>query len=420
MAHALSIFVSDSRRTTTLNTGIVLLAASVPALVAGPAAIGVASCLALLLLLAAIPPSEWYPGAIHAAKTPDGRRLIAVFLCWLPSFFITPDIPLTAEGWFLTTGAVVLCTTLWAMLRERRSAHKLMRQALLVSALIAVTLALAAFFIADEILSLIRFQGWVPSIPVERLKGFANAAALLVPAALWSGWRCGGVWRMAAAGYVVAAFVLIAAADTHAPIVAILGACIFAGVCAAIRMGRRRAVLSIAIGVLAVCVGVGAILATSPPAKDDGFRGAYLPTWLVDPHRQAIWAFTADAALSAPIFGHGIKAIDEVEGAHNTVPGLSRHAEYLPAHPHNWLLEIFSETGIVGTIPAMVFIAFYLFRLARDFVLHGVPESIAAGSVSAAYWASGLFNFSFWAEWWQVSHMLLIALILSTRSDEDR
>ena len=37
----------------------------------------------------------------------------------------------------------------------------------------------------------------------------------------------------------------------------------------------------------------------------------------------------------------------------------------------------------------------------------------AATAVSIGYWVSGLFNFSFWSAWWQVSFMVLLALCLS-------
>ena len=35
---------------------------------------------------------------------------------------------------------------------------------------------------------------------------------------------------------------------------------------------------------------------------------------------------------------------------------------------------------------------------------------LAALALGAAYWGSGLFNYSLWAPWWQTSYMLLTAI----------
>lgn len=418
MTHASAHMGSLAQTAVPLRVAVVLASASVPALVLGPAAIGVTFPLSLLILAAVVKPSSWWPGVREAGTTPAGIALALVLLCWLPSLMRTPDLMLTAEALGGTFGLVAATTALWAMLASLRCCQNLLRKALVVAALVAIGLALSSFLIADEILSVIRFQGWVPSVPADRLKAFANAAAMLVPAVIWGAWRFGTVWRVAAALYVIATLVLIGLAKTHAPVVALLGASGFAGVIVTARVRRHRPAIVPAVAILFVVVIATslAVLVATAPAEDAGSVDTYLPPWLVDPHRQVIWSFTSDAALTKPLLGYGINTINLVEGAGRHVPGLSPHAEYLPSHPHNWLLEIFAETGLVGTLPAVVFVTLLLTGFARASIREGDTVSLAAGCTSSAYWAAGLFNFSFWAEWWQLAHMVLLAVILSQRA----
>ncbi|MBK8909300.1 MAG: O-antigen ligase family protein [Rhodospirillales bacterium] len=416
MTHASALMGSLAQTAVPHRIAVVLVSASAPALVLGPAAIGVTFPVSLLILAAMVRPSAWWPAARDAATTPAGLVLALVVLCWLPSLVRSPDLALTVEALGGTFGMVAAATALWAMLTTLRCHHDLMRKALVVAALIAVSLALSSFLIADEILSVIRFQGWVPSVPADRLKAFANAAALLVPAVIWSAWRFGTVWRAFAVLYAIATLLLVGLAKTHAPLVALLSASAFAGVVVSARSGRRPAIVSAAAVAFAVVAATVAVLvATYAPENGVGVD-TYLPPWLVDPHRQFIWSFTFDVALTKPLLGYGINTINLVEGAGRHVAGLSPHAEYLPSHPHNWLLEILAETGLVGALPALVFVALLLTGFARAFIRGGDDAVLAAGCTSAAYWAAGLFNFSFWAAWWQLAHMVLLALILSQRA----
>ena len=105
--------------------------------------------------------------------------------------------------------------------------------------------------------------------------------------------------------------------------------------------------------------------------------------------------------------------INYVPGAFDQIPGYGYI--YIPAHPHNWVLEVLAETGVVGLAPLVAVVAMMLARLIRDYLRSQDPAILAATAVSIGYWVSGLFNFSFWSAWWQVSFMILLALCLSHR-----
>src|SRR3546814_12594177 len=84
----------------------------------------------------------------------------------------------------------------------------------------------------------------------------------------------------------------------------------------------------------------------SPPVPFQGRDSLRLPTFVIDAHRQVIWSFTLEHVAIAPWFGVGMNVVNNLPGAHELIPGIN--AEYIPSHPHNWILEIIVETGWIG------------------------------------------------------------------------
>ena len=76
-------------------------------------------------------------------------------------------------------------------------------------------------------------------------------------------------------------------------------------------------------------------------------------------------------------------------------------AELLPSHPHSWVLEILSETGIVGFIPFLCALGTAFYVICRR-ALAGSQPALAATGLFGVYFGAGLFSFSFWASWWQL------------------
>ena len=142
---------------------------------------------------------------------------------------------------------------------------------------------------------------------------------------------------------------------------------------------------------------------------------AALPTWLVDFQRQTIWRFTLDLGSDAPWFGRGINIINFLPGADAPMPGGG--LTMIPGHPHNWLIEVFAETGLIGVLGLVLVVAALAVRLGRDYLRRRDDAVSAALMVHVGYWASGLFSFSFWSAWWQVSYLLLMAFALAGRTD---
>ena len=118
--------------------------------------------------------------------------------------------------------------------------------------------------------------------------------------------------------------------------------------------GRAAASFLILLTVL-LALAVAWVLTRLPSPPDAGqiVDGVYhgpvvtgLPVSLVDAHRQYIWSFSFDTALTAPYFGHGIDVSNYLPGASVLIEKFNQ--TLIPSHPHSWLLEIFLETGAFG------------------------------------------------------------------------
>jgi O-antigen ligase len=112
-----------------------------------------------------------------------------------------------------------------------------------------------------------------------------------------------------------------------------------------------------------------------------------------------------------------MNTINFAPGADAVIPNTILKLKMIPSHPHNWVLEVMAETGVFGLLSLFGAIAVSTFHMIRKFLLNGDNAYLIAACMSVGYWVSGLFNFSFWSAWWQMSFVLIIALCLSQKSD---
>jgi O-antigen ligase len=140
-----------------------------------------------------------------------------------------------------------------------------------------------------------------------------------------------------------------------------------------------------------------------------------IPTWLVDPPRQAIWKFSLEASSDSRWFGIGANVIDKLPDARNW--NEVTKTRNIPLHPHNWIVEILVETGIVGLFLMIATIGYYSLNLARNYLRTGDTAFMAALCVWATYWVISLFSVSYWSSWLQITFLIATAICLSGRKD---
>ncbi len=390
-----------------------LVGIAVPCLVFGRAVTAVVLILAVLCIFFLPQRGACVQALAMQARRPFGVMLGVTFALWLPGVVFSLDPLRSVLVWtrmILFVGAAGL---IWAAFVEDARMLTPSLRALLVGTAIVLAVSLLALFAVPELLSFVRAKGWQATDAALGLKGFASAAMLLVPVVLWSWYRLGGKWIYCAVAEALGLLVIIGGTVSRSAIAGLLAMLIAGGIMATWSRRQRRVTALAALVVCAMTLAVLAWLYTRPMSPAGAEAPWGMPLWVVDFHRQAIWKFTFGVAMDSPWFGHGINMINYVPGAFDRIPGYA--FIYIPAHPHNWVLEVLTETGVVGLAPLLVVVAMMLARLTRGYLRSRDPAILTAMAVSIGYWVSGLFNFSFWSAWWQVSFMILLALCLSHR-----
>ncbi len=386
---------------------------ALPLIEIGRAVMAVALVAALGAILLMPDRKRRFRDLILAVRSPVGLAVILLFLVWLPSVLQSIDPAKSIFVWsrmlvYLAGGVV-----LWSFLKDDEAALAVVARAMILGVL--ATLAIAAFNFAGlpEVLNLLRLRGWNFYTPINMMKSYSTTGASLVPVLLWLGWRTGGRWwrlaLLAASGLVVVALLNRSGA-------AMVGLLAGGGLALVACVSARRGVAPFAAVFAAVAVAgaAGLLWFSGQSIADYGDPATFpLPPHVVDDHRQAIWLFTLSKVPSAPWFGHGIDAINKIEGAGQVIPAFGQ--ELIPSHPHNWVIEVLAETGFVGLTALVATLALLLLvRIRAAFACGERAGAAAAAGLFGAFVGSALFSFSFWASWWQLTFIVLWAIVAAS------
>jgi len=140
-------------------------------------------------------------------------------------------------------------------------------------------------------------------------------------------------------------------------------------------------------------------------------------------HRLLIWLFVAEHAWQNPILGWGVEASRVIPGGTaNFTPDylktfglISREAQEwfgsqstqrLPLHPHNGVLQIWLELGIIGVL---IFIFFLIDLWLRVFRLRYISVSAVITLVAVFFFWN--LSYGIWQEWW-IALMLWVSFYL--------
>lgn len=251
--------------------------------------------------------------------------------------------------------------------------------------------------------------------PSGTYKPYAVTALCLAPVVILAGHSVGGHWKRLAYVHLLIVVMIIFMTGNRS---AMAGLIVMLGVTSLCVATQSRRIFIGVLTSLAIITGIitSWLIMRIPEAALNPVKGLYLPMWLVDPHRQKIWGFTFDKFLEHPLFGVGIDQINYIPGAHEFVPGIGESAYLVPSHPHNWVLELASETGLVGLCAALLCLGYLVYVLAIRYLKHRDAQSLAGLVLIGTFFSSSLFNFSIWTSWWQLTFYILIGMVLSTGS----
>ncbi len=101
--------------------------------------------------------------------------------------------------------------------------------------------------------------------------------------------------------------------------------------------------------------------------------------------RLDVWEFALKHMLDNPLLGIGLQGFRYLPGA-------------VDMHPHNWLLQVMLETGMIGTL-AFGWLLVLMFQRFWRFA-HSNLYGVAAFTSMAAFLVTGLANTSIFNAWW--------------------
>ncbi len=353
-----------------------------------------------------------YSRAINAGELAFKIALVTTAIAWLPGMVNSLDLASSLKAWARTFLFIAGAGVMWSLLSGNDTERRFCLKVLVTASLTAFTISLISINAWPELINFLRGRPVdVLAKPALLLKSFGATAMCLVPVLWWSGQNLGGRWAWASYAGILMAMAVVFATANRASIAGLLAMAVIVTALMGIRDKRTR--LPLLLGAPLVVAGAFVWLHYFGPTFLDN-PDTYLPVWLIDPHRQSIWKFTLERALETPWFGHGIDTI-------NLQSSLGQHLEKnlqteIPSHPHNWVMEIFSETGFVGLLSLFATLLILCIRLAKNVLANIRPQqNLALLALSTGFWASSLFNFSIWSTWWLLTYFVLFAIVASRR-----
>ena len=404
-----------SKEAITLRVLVILLSCVLPIQIMGRAAIAGTLVLAFFCFLSLPQKSMYLKRTLDAVRSSIGLMVLITAFLWVPNLFQSSDPIRSLEAGSRTFIFIVLATLFWAVLVENKSLHGLLCRTFILASGVAIIIALIAELALPGLYWFIHFKGWL-NVPVgTSLKSFAALTVFMFPALLWIGCRLGGWWFILSVTSSVGFLVLVGLTYNRATIAGLIVMIVFgAGL---IAWSSRSRLIRIGLPLVALAVFIGVLVWLNITRQRPGFEGDwYLPLWLVDYQRQTIWRFAAEIVQQNFWFGMGMNTINFAPGADSVIPNTINNLKMIPSHPHNWVLEIMAETGVFGLLSIFVAIGVSIIHMIVKFFENDDNAYLISICMSVGYWASGLFNFSFWAAWWQMSFVLIIALCLSMKS----
>lgn len=397
------------------------------------AALGLALIAALLLLFKK---PDIRQRIKETLTSPTGKGAICVFAAWAITILFSPDVTGSLKMGGRTAALLFASVVIWATLSEHPQSHRVLWKSLTLSALVisaVVTISVlgspylgpVAKYGAPRLGQFLGGQVGSEVHPDTQFKAFAAAAMCLIPVVAWAGRRLGGAWRWWGYAYTPIALAVIVLTYNRAAMAGFM-AMAMAGIVLLVLTKHRHA-KALLVSALAAIAGAIAWISTRETEYFQAYKAkvqpsvpveTYLPTWLLDPHRQNIWKFVYQHFLDHPWMGNGIDQINKLPGATLAVPGLDSSAALVPSHPHNWALEILAETGVIGFVPVIVLLIAIAVKIARRYVRMEDDADLTLFVLMAGFWGSALFNFSIWAVWWQLTFFTLFAIVASAASNK--
>lgn len=131
-------------------------------------------------------------------------------------------------------------------------------------------------------------------------------------------------------------------------------------------------------------------------------------------HRLFIWHFAAEKMYQQPLLGLGFNTSRGVAADDDVILYDKHQLALLPLHPHNNIIQVLLETGIVGLALFMTLMCSILAKIAKHY-----KNAEAPIACFVSYFSIGMISFALWQTWW-VASGLFVVLIMTMLLDKKR
>lgn len=297
--------------------------------------------------------------------------------------------------------------------------------------ILGICLAIGLFFVeylSGGFLSLSYRQIFQPaSVPLFYLHMLDRGCALLSLLA----WVVMGIlikyhrYLLAGAVYVIIGSLLMIS-DSLASFVGFIGGGLIFVLCRLLTVKLLKFITSLLIlGSLLVPV----LAYNLNPSRLAGSFDSALPISAI--HRLFIWHFVTDQASSKLWLGWGFDASKQfVVNDEQIVKYKTHHLFPLPLHPHNNILQIWFETGLIGLLLFLLIVYKFTNNLQQIIIIErgkSRSQSLNFGVVAYAclvnYHIIGMISYGVWQSWWIASGVftaLLLKYLLKPETSEQK
>ena len=355
--------------------------------------------------------------SIRTLINPTAVAIALFFAFALVGLFVSDAPVRSISVWFRTIFYIAIAVIIWGYFSSRKFELQLAFYFLLLMTLFAGTIALISLYAWPGLIGFLTLQGADIPLTTARLalKSHIVVMSCLVPIICWLAWIRGGTWRAFSLAYPAFVYIIGVGANKQAAIVTLfcgLAGMLFASVLKKLN-GKSAAIILCSCGLMAIIL-ICFVFSNLPSFPQKFYTDFYFPKSMIDHHRQVIWAFTLHNIAENFWFGIGLNTSNFLPQANVIIPQFNQ--EYIPSHPHNFLLEVWLESGIFGLISVSAGIGTMLWSIYKR-LRAGTPGSVALTGYYAAFWSANLYNFSFWSSWWLILFAVCMAMLFATEQN---
>ena len=119
-------------------------------------------------------------------------------------------------------------------------------------------------------------------------------------------------------------------------------------------------------------------------------------------HRMVIWSFVKIQIFEKPLFGHGFFSSKTVGEKYqftniNSFPPVSMNI--MPLHPHNGIMQIWLELGLLGVLILFTFVYFLIRKIHKHAKINFTNGAFAMISLCQIFFI-GQLSYGVWQTWW--------------------